>query len=83
MIGGSVHARVMPVVDASVVIDWIAPGVATTTPAVKPLIVWLVRGLRGGHPVRVYARSVAVLTGGRRQPALPDAIERHRGCADT
>jgi predicted nucleic acid-binding protein len=27
----------MPVVDASVVIDWIAPGVATTAPAVKLL----------------------------------------------
>src|SRR3984893_3413877 len=27
----------MPVIDASVVIDWIAPGVATTAPAVKLL----------------------------------------------
>lgn len=27
----------MPVVDASVVIDWIAPGVATTAPAIKLL----------------------------------------------
>jgi predicted nucleic acid-binding protein len=35
MIGRSAHAREMPVVDASVVIDWIAPGVATTAPAVK------------------------------------------------
>src|ERR1700730_3379219 len=33
----SVHARAMPVVDASVVIDWIAPGVATTAPAVRLL----------------------------------------------
>jgi predicted nucleic acid-binding protein len=37
MIGGSVRARAMPVVDASVVIDWRAPGVATTAPAVKLL----------------------------------------------
>ena len=35
MIGRSAHARAMPVVDASVVIDWIAPGVAITAPAVK------------------------------------------------
>ena len=34
-IAGSVRATSMPIVDASVVIDWVAPGVSATAPAVK------------------------------------------------
>jgi len=58
----------MPVVDASVVIDWIAPGVATTAPAVKLLDRLARRSAEIVGPRLLFAEvSNALITGVRRR----------------